>query len=57
GQACSYKVGHTVWAALRERTKARLGSKFDIKRFHDTALLVGPAPLTVLEGVMDRWQG
>lgn len=57
GQACSYKVGHTVWAAARERTKKRLGAKFDIKRFHDTALLVGPAPLTVLEGVIDRWQG
>lgn len=57
GQACSYKVGHTVWAALRERTKQRLGARFDIKRFHDTALLVGPAPLTVLEGVIDRWQG
>ncbi len=57
GQACSYKVGHTVWAAARERAKKRLGGKFDIKRFHDTALMVGPAPLTVLEGVIDRWQG
>lgn len=57
GQACSYKVGHTVWAAARERTRKRLGSKFDIKRFHDRALLVGPAPLTVLEGVIDSWQG
>lgn len=57
GQACSYKVGHTVWAASRERARKRLGGKFDIKRFHDTALMVGPAPLTVLEGVIDRWQG
>lgn len=56
-QACSYKVGHTVWAALRERTKQRLGSKFDIRKYHDTALLVGPTPLTVLESVVDAWQG
>ncbi|KSB90200.1 hypothetical protein AS593_17705 [Caulobacter vibrioides] len=56
-QACSYKVGHTVWAALRERTKQRLGAKFDIRKYHDTALLVGPTPLTVLESVVDAWQG
>ena len=57
GQACSYKVGHTVWVAARERARKRLGRRFDIKRFHDAALMVGPAPLTVLEGVLDHWQG
>lgn len=57
GQACSYKVGHTVWAKARERTKARLGARFDIRRFHDAGLLTGPVPLTVLDRVIDGWQG
>jgi len=57
GQACSYKVGHTVWVRARERARQRLGAKFDIRRFHDAGLLVGPVPLTVLDRVIDAWQG
>ena len=53
GQACSYKVGHTVWTRLRERAKTKLGARFDIKDFHDAALQAGSMPLTVLEGVID----
>ncbi|WP_369058939.1 DUF885 family protein [Caulobacter sp. 73W] len=49
GQALSYKVGHTSWVRIREDAKAKLGSKFDIRQFHDAALLSGPMPLTVLE--------
>ena len=56
-QACSYKVGHTVWVKARERAQARLGARFDIRRFHDAGLLVGPVPLTVLDRVLDAWQG
>ena len=52
GQACSYKVGHTVWARLRDEAKARLGPRFDIKDFHDAGLQMGAMPLTVLEGVI-----
>ncbi|MET0336572.1 MAG: DUF885 family protein, partial [Caulobacter sp.] len=49
GQALSYKVGHTSWVRIRDDAKAKLGSKFDIRQFHDAALLSGPMPLTVLE--------
>ena len=52
GQACSYKVGHTTWLRLREGAKARLGSHFDLKSFHDAGLNLGAMPLTVLEGVI-----
>ena len=52
GQACSYKVGHTVWLKLREDAKASLGARFDIKDFHDAGLQMGAMPLTVLEGVI-----
>ncbi|MFN3352911.1 MAG: DUF885 domain-containing protein [Brevundimonas sp.] len=55
GQACSYKVGHVKWVALREAAKARLGDRFDIKGFHDTGLNAGGVPLTVLERVINDW--
>lgn len=48
GQACSYKVGHGVWAKLRKEAEAKLGDKFDVKRFHEV-LLEGAMPLTILE--------
>jgi uncharacterized protein (DUF885 family) len=48
GQATSYKVGHITWLRLREETKAQLGSRFDIKQFHEV-LRLGTMPLTVLE--------
>jgi uncharacterized protein (DUF885 family) len=52
GQACSYKVGHTVWTRVREQARRRLGAAFDLKAFHDTALHMGAMPLTVLESLM-----
>jgi uncharacterized protein (DUF885 family) len=55
GQACSYKVGHVKWVELRERARAQLGDRFDIRGFHDTALDAGGVPLTVLERVIDDW--
>jgi uncharacterized protein (DUF885 family) len=55
GQACSYKVGHTVWARLRQEAQSRLGAKFDLRSFHGAALANGAMPLTVLEGVIGRW--
>jgi uncharacterized protein (DUF885 family) len=55
GQACSYKVGHKVWADVRDKAKAKLGSAFDLKTYHDAVLLPGAMPLTVLEASVDRW--
>jgi len=55
GQASSYKVGHTTWVKLREDAKKRLGSRFDIKGFHDTGLNLGGVPLTVLERTLNAW--
>jgi len=48
GQACSYKVGHLAWLRAREKAKAILGAKFDIKQFHEV-LKEGSMPLTILE--------
>jgi uncharacterized protein (DUF885 family) len=55
GQANSYKVGHTVWAKVRDEAKARLGPKFDLKAYHDAVLLSGAMPLTVLERHVSEW--
>ncbi|MDB5455936.1 MAG: hypothetical protein JWP92_1521 [Caulobacter sp.] len=53
GQACSYKIGHTVWTRLRDEARTRPG--FDLKAFH-AVLLQGAMPLAVLERVVrQRW--
>ena len=48
GQACSYKVGHLAWMRARDKAKAILGPKFDIRQFHEV-LKDGTMPLTILE--------
>ena len=56
GQACSYMVGKLTWLRLRERAKASLGPKFDIREFHDAGLLPGATPLAVLDGVIASYE-
>jgi uncharacterized protein (DUF885 family) len=48
GQACSYKVGHMAWTRARDQAKKALGSRFDLKQFHEV-LKDGAMPLTILE--------
>jgi uncharacterized protein (DUF885 family) len=55
GQATSYKVGQTRWVKLRADARAKLGTKFDIRDFHDVGLMAAPMPLAVLERVIDDW--
>lgn len=55
GQACSYKIGHTVWNALRTKAQTALGARYDIRDFHEAGLACGRVPLDVLSGVVDRW--
>jgi uncharacterized protein (DUF885 family) len=52
GQACSYKIGHSVWTKLRADAKTKLGAKFDIKEFHHAGLSAGAMPLDVLSRVI-----
>jgi uncharacterized protein (DUF885 family) len=56
GQACSYKVGHTVWVEVREAAKRRLGSSFELKAFHDAMLAPGSMPLAVLRRHAAAWR-
>jgi uncharacterized protein (DUF885 family) len=55
GQALSYKIGELKILALRHRAELALGSRFDIKDFHDQILLGGSMPLATLEQSVDRW--
>ena len=50
GQACAYKIGHTVIARLRAEAAAKPG--FDLRAFHDRVLANGSVPLAVLERLM-----
>ena len=52
GQACAYMLGKIVWLKSREAARARLGSQFDLRKFHDTSLLSGAVPLSVLESIV-----
>ncbi|MGH8201142.1 MAG: DUF885 domain-containing protein [Steroidobacteraceae bacterium] len=55
GQACSYMIGKLMWLKLRSQSRALLGPKFDIRKFHDAGLLCGPLPLELLERRIDTW--
>ncbi len=52
GQALAYKTGQLELLRLRREAKARLGNRFDIKRFHDAVLRNGALPLEALGQVM-----
>ena len=55
GQATGYKIGMIKMLELRKKAEDQLGSKFDIKGFHDTILGRGQMPLDLLERRVDQW--
>lgn len=54
-QGLSYKVGQLKILELRERARQQLGSRFDIKTFHDVVLGGGGLPLDILEARVEEW--
>ncbi|MEC4591673.1 MULTISPECIES: DUF885 domain-containing protein [Nitrospirillum] len=55
GQALAYKIGMNKILELREAAKTKLGTKFDIRAFHDTVLTSGSVNLPVLEALVQDW--
>jgi uncharacterized protein (DUF885 family) len=54
-QALSYKLGQLKIRELRDRAQAKLGLKFDIRKFHDEMLDGGTLPLDLLDARTDMW--
>lgn len=54
-QALSYKLGQLKILSLREKAKAELGARFDIRAFHDAVLDGGALPLDVLDARVSAW--
>lgn len=55
GQACGYKIGHNEINRLRDRARAALGSRFDIRTFNDTVVRTSAVPLSVLSSEIDAY--
>ena len=54
-QALAYKIGALTIMRLKDKAKKELGSKFDVREFHNQVLNTGALPLTVLEKKIDDW--
>jgi len=55
GQALSYYLGEMAIFEARKKAEKALGSKFDIRAFHDTILELGSVPLPVLQARIDEF--
>ncbi|MDC8753668.1 DUF885 domain-containing protein [Erythrobacter sp. sf7] len=55
GQATAYMIGKLKIMELRSKAQAELGTKFDIREFHDTILTSGPVPLSIMEENVAHW--
>ena len=55
GQACGYKVGHTEIVRLRDKARAALGSRFDVRDYNDVVIRTGAVPVTVLATAVDDY--
>jgi uncharacterized protein (DUF885 family) len=54
-QALAYKMGSSEIWDLRRKAEKELGTKFDVRRFHDAVLGSGAMPMTVLRKHVDWW--
>ena len=55
GQACGYKVGHSTIKRLRDKAKAELGAKYDLRAYDDAVVFGGNVPMDVLAKNVDDY--
>lgn len=55
GQALAYMIGYREITSLRAKATAALGSRFDIRAFHDAVLGRGAVTLSMLREQIDAW--
>ncbi len=55
GQALAYKLGELKIRELRGRSEKQLGTRFNVRKFHDAVLEQGSVPLDYLETHMNAW--
>lgn len=53
GQALAYGLGYLKFRQLRERAEQALGSRFDLRSFHDALLAAGALPMRLLDRHVD----
>jgi uncharacterized protein (DUF885 family) len=54
-ETLAYSAGKIRILELRERAKQALGSRFDLREFHDRVLEYGSVPLPMLTDMIERW--
>lgn len=55
GFVLAYPLGSIEWQAMRDRAQAKLGSRFDVRAFHQVLLEDGMLPFAALNAKLDRW--
>jgi uncharacterized protein (DUF885 family) len=55
GQACGYKVGQSTIDRLRDKAKAALGTRYDLRTFDDAVVKGGNVPMDVLASNIDDY--
>ena len=55
GQACGYEVGRAEIVAQRDRAKAALGARYDLRDFDQAVVDGGNVPLDVLATNVTRY--
>jgi uncharacterized protein (DUF885 family) len=55
GQALSYKIGELTIEGIRDKSMAALGTKFNLRNFHDAILKGGCMQLDIFEEYMNNW--
>src|SRR2546425_10418241 len=54
-QGLSYAIGRLEIRRLRAAATSALGSRFDVREFHDRVLADGAVPLPLLQENIERW--